>query len=56
MKALVEFSWGATESKPPELADAIIELTETGKFTSCKQFAGDCNYSGICNSAYCKQK
>ena len=30
VKALVEFSWGATESKPPELADAIIELTETG--------------------------
>lgn len=26
----VEFSWGATESKPPELADAIVELTETG--------------------------
>ena len=28
--AVVEFSWGATEAKPPELADAIIELTETG--------------------------
>jgi ATP phosphoribosyltransferase len=26
----VEFSWGATEAKPPVLADAIIELTETG--------------------------
>jgi len=26
----VEFSWGATEVKPPRLADAIIELTETG--------------------------
>jgi ATP phosphoribosyltransferase len=26
----VEFSWGATEIKPPLLADAIIELTETG--------------------------
>jgi len=26
----VEFSWGATEAKPPELADAIVELTETG--------------------------
>ncbi|HEY5039452.1 MAG TPA: ATP phosphoribosyltransferase, partial [bacterium] len=24
------FSWGATEAKPPELADAIIEVTETG--------------------------
>jgi len=28
--AKVEFSWGATEVKPPELADAIVELTETG--------------------------
>lgn len=28
--AEVEFSWGATEAKPPVLADAIIELTETG--------------------------
>lgn len=28
--AKVEFSWGATEVKPPELADAICELTETG--------------------------
>jgi ATP phosphoribosyltransferase len=26
----VEFSWGATEVKPPELADAIVEITETG--------------------------
>lgn len=26
----VEFSWGATEVKPPMLADAIIEVTETG--------------------------
>jgi ATP phosphoribosyltransferase len=26
----VEFSWGATEAKPPELADAIIEVTESG--------------------------
>jgi ATP phosphoribosyltransferase len=28
--ALVEFSWGATEVKAPRLADAIVELTETG--------------------------
>jgi ATP phosphoribosyltransferase len=26
----VEFSWGATEIKPPMLADAIVEITETG--------------------------
>jgi len=30
VKAHVEFSWGATEAKPPVLADAIVELTETG--------------------------
>ncbi|NKC16712.1 MAG: ATP phosphoribosyltransferase [Gammaproteobacteria bacterium] len=28
--AQVEFSWGATEVKPPRLADAIVEITETG--------------------------
>ena len=27
----VEFSWGATEVKPPMLADAIVEVTETGR-------------------------
>ena len=31
VKAEVEFSWGATEVKPPELVDAIVELTETGE-------------------------
>jgi len=30
VKATVEFSWGATEAKVPELVDAIVELTETG--------------------------
>jgi ATP phosphoribosyltransferase len=30
VRARVEFSWGATEVKPPELADAIVEVTETG--------------------------
>src|SRR5262249_52112065 len=28
--AQVEFSWGATEVKPPRLADAIVDVTETG--------------------------
>jgi ATP phosphoribosyltransferase len=28
--AQVDFSWGATEVKPPTLADAIVEITETG--------------------------
>jgi ATP phosphoribosyltransferase len=30
VKAQVEFSWGATEVKPPLLADAIVDVTETG--------------------------
>ena len=30
IEAQVEFSWGATEVKAPRLADAIVELTETG--------------------------
>jgi ATP phosphoribosyltransferase len=30
VKAKIEFSWGATEVKPPILADAIVDITETG--------------------------
>src|SRR5436190_9966346 len=30
VQAQIEFSWGATEVKPPTLADAIVEVTETG--------------------------
>src|SRR5438874_1062138 len=30
VKVHLEFSWGATEVKPPVLADAIVEATETG--------------------------
>ena len=30
VQAEVEFSWGATEVKAPELVDAIVEITETG--------------------------
>ncbi len=30
INAKLEFSWGTTEAKPPTLADAIIEVTETG--------------------------
>ncbi len=30
VKAQIEFSWGATEVKVPDLADAIVDLTETG--------------------------
>jgi ATP phosphoribosyltransferase len=31
VRAEVEFSWGATEVKPPILADAIVDITETGE-------------------------
>lgn len=37
VKAKVEFSWGATEVKPPLLADAIVELTETGSSLRANQ-------------------
>lgn len=30
IKAKIEFSWGATEVKVPELADAVVDITETG--------------------------
>jgi len=32
VKAKVEFSWGATEVKPPKFADAIVDLVEAGAF------------------------
>ena len=37
--AKVEFSWGATEVKPPELADAIVEVTETGSSLRANKLA-----------------
>jgi len=37
VKAAVEFSWGATEVKPPKLADAIVEVTETGSSLRANQ-------------------
>ena len=37
VKAEVEFSWGATEVKPPLLADAIVEATETGSSLRANQ-------------------
>jgi ATP phosphoribosyltransferase len=37
VKAKVEFSWGATEVKPPRLADAIVEVTETGNSLRANQ-------------------
>lgn len=37
VEAKVEFSWGATEVKPPRLADAIVEVTETGSSLRANQ-------------------
>jgi ATP phosphoribosyltransferase len=37
VRAKVEFSWGATEVKPPRLADAIVEVTETGNSLRANQ-------------------
>ena len=39
VKANVEFSWGATEVKPPILADAIVEATETGSTLRANRLA-----------------
>ncbi len=39
MKVNVEFSWGATEVKPPVLADAIVEATETGSTLRANRLA-----------------
>ena len=37
VKANLEFSWGATEVKPPVLADAIVDVTETGSSLRANQ-------------------
>jgi ATP phosphoribosyltransferase len=37
VNARVEFSWGATEVKTPELVDAIVEVTETGESLRANQ-------------------
>jgi ATP phosphoribosyltransferase len=39
VKAEVEFSWGATEVKPPILADAIVDVTETGSSLRAREHA-----------------
>ncbi|MBI4845360.1 MAG: ATP phosphoribosyltransferase [Candidatus Omnitrophica bacterium] len=61
VKAHVEFSWGATEAKVPQLVDAIVELTETGSSlrahnlqiidTICQS-----NTQFIANKSACKDK
>ena len=55
----VEFSWGATEVKPPTLADAIVEVTETGsalranrlpRLTTWGQTCSRCDLAGLCRN------
>lgn len=38
VKADVEFSWGATEAKAPDLVDAIVEVTETGSSLKANKY------------------
>ena len=40
IQARVEFSWGATEVKPPVLADAIVDVTETGSSLRANNLEG----------------
>ena len=53
--AKVEFSWGATEVKPPVLADAIVEVTETGSPTGApgatSGSGAKSKISGCCSTA-----
>ena len=48
----VEFSWGATEVKVPDLVDAIIDITETGSSSASQQVAHRGDASGILSRAY----
>src|SRR5438552_1685758 len=43
VEAHVEFSWGATEVKPPKLADAIVEVPETGASLKANNLRIDCD-------------
>src|SRR5207244_12204242 len=47
VEALVEFSWGATEVKPPRLADAIVEVTETGSSLRANNLRIVANFSRV---------
>ena len=53
--AKVEFSWGATEVKPPVLADAIVEVTETGS-SPARQQAQDHRYRAGIQHAVDRQR
>ena len=48
----VEFSWGATEVKPPVLADAIVEATETGSTLTGESPANPRHGDGVQHAAH----
>ena len=50
-RSSVEFSWGATEVKPPELADAIVEVTETGSSLRANRPAHPRHGAGVQHTA-----
>ena len=56
VSANVEFSWGATEVKPPRLADAIVEVTETGSSLRGEQPADRRRSSAKHNPAHRKSR
>ena len=51
----VEFSWGATEVKPPMLADAIVEVTETGSSLRANRSADHRHADGVEHAAHRQQ-
>ncbi len=48
----VEFSWGATEVKPPVLADAIVEVTETGSSLRANRLRDHRHRHGVHDAAH----
>src|SRR5437763_233795 len=54
--AHVEFSWGATEVKPPRLADAIVEVTETGSSLKANNLRIVCDLLQSTTRFICNEK
>ena len=55
VKADVEFSWGATEVKAPELVDAIVDLTETGSSPTTRFIANKKSWKNAAKRAKLEQ-
>ncbi len=56
VEAHVEFSWGATEVKPPRLADAIVEVTETGSSLKANNLRIVCDLLQSTTRFICNEK